>query len=621
MTAKILYGATFGVVLPVLLVWWAVAAQHNVRLPEYGSEFTGYAIAAGGLWLMLTAMRELWRLGGGLPMNAFPPKKLVRRGTFHWLPHPIYTGFTAICLGTAMVAKSPAGLWLVTPTVALGCAALVIGYELPDLQQRFGETLRVLPANDDSPPSNRDRLRYFLVVMIPWILLYEFTVKMRVPGHPFRLEFENGLPIFPWTALVYQSCYVTATLAPWSARTRRDLRQLSISVWVAMAVVFPIYWLMPSSAPRRAMADEGWLAHTLAWERNTYPPAAAFPSFHVLWAIFVGRLYRPRWLGVAYAVVVSVSCITTGMHYIPDLLASVVMSPLFLRPQRVWTALLRGAEALANSWREWRLGPVRIINHGFYAGAGALVHVAIVAAALGPGNEWKAAATSAAGLVGAAVWAQWVEGSTLLRRPFGFYGGLIGVAAACLFFEQRWLLLAAHCLAAPWLQAIGRLRCLVNGCCHGALSPRAEGIRVTHERSRVTRLARLAGKCIYPTQLYSILGNVFVGLVVLRLWTAGCPVSLICGVYAIGNGLARFVEEAYRGEPQTLVIWGLRLYQWIAVACVMAGIVLTTMGAPLAPRLIFTVPGGLWALVFGAICAGALGVDFPETDRPLARLT
>ncbi len=621
MLGKILYGAFFIAVLPGLLILWAVSAQPNVTLPVYGTTPIGLAIAACGFGLISAGMWQLWLLGGGLPMNAYPPPRLVSGGTFYWLPHPIYSGFVALCFGVAMIARSAAGLWLVAPSALLGCTALVLGYERPDLQRRFGDTLHVLPADDASTPSEWERWRFFLVVVIPWIALYQFTTKMGLHGIAFRLGFEDQLPIYPWTSIFYQSTYLTVAVAPWCAGTRRELRRLMISGWVAMAVVFPMYWIMPSSAPRRPLTDNSWLAHVLTRERNTYPPTAAFPSFHVLWAIFVARLYRPRWIGVAYAASIVITCITTGMHYIPDVIASLVVAPVFLEPQRAWNWLLRRTERMANSWREWRFGPVRIINHGLYAAAAAFVQFAMVTSALGPGHEWKVLFIALAGLVGAAAWAHWIEGSSVLRRPFGFYGGLIGVGVACLFFEERWMLLAANCLGAPWMQAIGRLRCLVNGCCHGASAPSEAGIRVTHPRSRVSRLARLAGVPVYPTQLYSILSNTLLGLVLLRLWLSGCQMPVICGVYAIGNGLARFAEEAYRGEPQTPHFWGLHLYQWTAVGSVIAGAFVTTLHWPGALALTPSVPGVLSALAFAVLAGAAMGVDFPESNRPLARLT
>jgi len=618
---KILYGALFIGVLPGLLVGWAMAAHANVSMPLYGSPAAGWGFAALGLGLMFAGMFELSRFGGGLPMNAFPPARLVSRGTFRWLPHPIYTGFVSVCLGVSMAVGSASGLWLITPAMVLGSAAMVLGYERLDLQRRFGQTLHVLPVEDDTAPSALERIQFLLLVVLPWLALYEFTISLPVHGAGFGFAFENRWPIWSWTTPIYQSTYITVALAPWCARTRRDLRRLMISGWAAMAVVYPLYWFVPSAAPRRLLSDSNWMTHLLNLERTTYPPVAAWPSFHVLWAIFVARLYRPRWLGVGYVAAVAVSCVTTGMHFLSDVVLALAMAPVLLEPRRAWDLLRRGAEKVANSWQEWRIGAVRVINHGFYAGAAAWVQVLIVMSALGPGREWKALVTAAAGLVGAGAWAQWVEGSSRLRRPFGFYGGLIGVGVACLFFPERWTLLAAHCLGAPWMQALGRLRCLVNGCCHGGPAHPLVGIRVTHERSRVTHLADLAGIPIHPTQLYSIVGNVLLGLLLMRLWASGCPLALICGIYGIGSGVARFIEEAYRGEPQTPQILGLRLYQWIAVGTVIVGAGFTVLGSPSASPLKFSVDGLLWATAFACLAAAALGVDFPESNRPLARLT
>jgi protein-S-isoprenylcysteine O-methyltransferase Ste14 len=616
---KLLYGALFILVLPALLVLWASAAEPNVGLAPYGGPLLGSVFAGCGLILMGHAMLELWRVAHGLPMNPYPPERLVSTGPFRWIPHPIYTGFVTVCFGVSMMFGSAAGLWLVTPVTALACAALVIGYERHDLRERFGRTLHVLPADEDTPPTTRERILFWVSAVMPWLGLYGFTVSMGLIGTAFKFPFENNLPIWSWTSVVYQTSYITVALAPWSARTRRELRQLTITAWVASAVIFPFYWIVPSAAPRRPMTADNPAADLLAWERNTYPPTAAFPSFHVLWAIFVARLYRPRWLGYAYIAAIAISCITTGMHYIPDILASFAIAPLLLHPERVWRWMRRMSERLANSWREWRIGPVRVINHGFYAGLAGTLQVLIVTAVAG--NPWKVLATGVAGLVWAGAWAQWVEGSSRLRRPFGFYGGFLGVAVACLFFDERWMLLAGHCLGAPWMQAIGRLRCFVNGCCHGGPASDRTGIRVTEPHSRVTRLASLAGQPIHATQLYSILANILLGGLLIRFWLSGASLALICGAYAMGNGLARFVEEAYRGEPQTPVLYGLRLYQWIAIAMLVSGAVLTTLPSPLSTSLRAFTDGVVAALVFGVLSFAAMGVDFPESNRPLGSLT
>jgi hypothetical protein len=460
-----------------------------------------------------------------------------------------------------------------------------------------------------------------LHVVVPWIVLYEFTIRLPLRGVNFGFAFEDRLPVLPWTAVFYESTYVMVALAPWLARTRKDLRQLTVSAWFTMLCVFPIYWFVPSVAPRRPLLGHGWMTSLLHLERTTEPPVAALPSFHVLWSILVAQLFRRRWIRWAYPLTVAVSCITTGMHYAIDVVAAFVIAPVILNPQRVWEILRNTAERLANSWHEWRIGPVRIINHAFYAGAAAFVQMAVVLAAAGPGREWQVLLVCSGGLLGAGLWAQLVEGSSRLRRPFGFYGGLIGGGIACLFFKDRWTLLAATCLAAPWMQAIGRLRCLVNGCCHGRQTTPAIGIRVTHPRSRVPRMAELAGVPIHATQLYSILTNVFLGLLLARMWMSGCPLALISGIYGIGNGLSRFAEEAYRGEPQTPFVFGLRLYQWLAIATVCAGATLTVFDSPGPPALHLTLSQFALAAVFGCIGGAAMGVDFPESNATFARLT
>lgn len=105
------YGALFTVVLPLLLAGWAWRLDGSglalwpLPLPAW----MGALLTAVGLGLMAAAMRDLWLLGHGLPMNAFPPKKLVRQSCYAWLRHPIYVGFVCCVAGVAVLAGSRAG--------------------------------------------------------------------------------------------------------------------------------------------------------------------------------------------------------------------------------------------------------------------------------------------------------------------------------------------------------------------------------------------------------------------------------------------------------------------------------------------------------------------------------
>jgi hypothetical protein len=387
-----------------------------------------------------------------------------------------------------------------------------------------------------------------------------------------------------------------------------------------MATVFPLYLFLPTHAPFRPFDGAGPLAAMLRLEHALDMPGEALPSFHVIWAMLaacaIGRAAVP------WAVLVAFSCVMNGMHSIADVAGGLIAGLLLIRADRVWQWLRNTAERIANSWREWRAGPFRFINHGLYAGLGTLVCIAMVSAVTGPHQARSVAAAALGGLIGAGLWAQWVEGSPRLLRPFGYYGGLAGVILAACLTPDPWLVLGAFSVAGPWLQAIGRLRCLVQGCCHGRPSDPEIGIRYLDPHSRVCRVPGLAGVPVHPTPLYSILSNALAALLLGRLWSIGAPLHLIAGLYLILNGLARFVEEAYRGEPQTPTFAGLRLYQWIAIFSVVSGATITAIArsAP-APAPQFSWTGIALAIFFGALAALALGADVPDSTRRFGRLT
>ena len=99
------------------------------------------------------------------------------------------------------------------------------------------------------------------------------------------------------------------------------------------------------------------------------------------------------------------------------------------------------------------------------------------------------------------------------------------------------------------------------------------------------------------------------------------PAPFVAGMFLVLNGLARFVEEAYRGETQTPVAQGLRLYQWIALAGVIVGAALTTLPSEASTGSWQPWWGALGvAALLGAVVGAALGVDFPSSNRRFSRL-
>ena len=636
---RIAYGVLFTVFLPAGLWAWARATEVVVGLPAVHSPVAGWLAAGCGLALIVSGVAALVRWGEGLPMNAYPTRRHVTRGPFRWIRHPIYVGFGVLCAGVAVALGSASGLWLVTPTVVLSMAALVVGYEGPATRARFGAATTVrpllaLPTSEPGAPTPKERGSVVALVFLPWFLAFESIYLLGVPPDAVEafLPFEREWPVLVQTEYLYALVYPFVGLVPFLVPRRETLRDFAVRGLLATAVVTLMYLTIPLVAPPRPFEGGGLAGALLAWERTMANSVAAFPSFHVIWTLLAadawmagGSRWRRSWVPLV-ALLIIASCITTGMHALVDVVAGVVVWGVLGRPSRLWEWLRSGAERVANSWREWRIGPLRVLNYGFYAGAAGGLAAWVTGSLVGPDELGGAVLLLVSGLFGAGLWAQKLEGSSVLSRPFGYFGSLVGAAAgataAGVVGYDASLLFAAIAAAAPWTQAIGRLRCLVQGCCHGREAPEWLGIRYRDPRSRVCSLAGHRGIPLHPNPLYSIIANVVIGLLLVRMWTLGASEGLVIGTYLILAGLGRFVEEAFRGEPQTPVPWGLRLYQWLSIVLLLAGIGVTMVARTGVPD---TGPSGdvttvLFAVLFGLACLFAMGVDFPGSNRRFARL-
>jgi protein-S-isoprenylcysteine O-methyltransferase Ste14 len=631
---KILYSATFLAALPLALAGWAVATEGIVHLPAVTSLPLGVILVSMGALLMLWGMSDLWRHGGGLPMNADPPPRLVDRGAYLLLPHPIYTGFSMLCVGVSIIACSASGLWLVSPMVMLGCAALVLGYEDPDLRERFGRGAMGFPAGDAaSPPTAIDLWHCYLFAVMPWVAIFAIAHFLGPPVDwaSVFIPAGNGPSFTVWANRVAVSAYAGFPLAPLLARTGRDLRNTAITSALTMGFAFAVFLAAPLMITPHLVAahEELWLLAGAG--PGSYGGWSFFPSLPVMFALVAAQALWRRWkwagwLATAWVLLVVLCGVVAAQGGLVRSAGALIGYSLAANAAGLWRAIRWLGERIANSWREWRFGPVRVINHGAYVGVAGFLGIWIGGVLAGPGHLSAIVVAALAAVVGAALWAQYAEGSPQLLRPYGFYGGLLGgtlgALAAPLFHTSIWLLLGVFSAFGSLVQATGRLRCLVQGCCHGRSAPEGVGIRYVHPTSRVCRLSPWTGVPLHATPVYSILWNGLVTLLLWRLWEVHASLHLIVGLYFMLSGMGRFVEESFRGEPQTKVVAGLRLYQWSAIVSVVLGVVFTAFGsAEIAPN-----PNWRWGVVipalgFGLLVWCAMGVDFPESQRRFSRLT
>jgi hypothetical protein len=633
-----LYGAAFVFVVPALLVWWANATAEVVPLRALHNGLVGALVACVGLTLVLAGWFALYRYGRGLPMNAFPPIQYVEQGVYRFIAQPIYIGFFLACIGAAIATGSSSGLWLISPVVGLAMAALVWGYEKPDLLTRFGaraerRPLVSLPPAGSGSVTAWNRVSVIVLVFVPWIALFEAVVFLGPAPDAVvtYLPFERGWPVLVWSEFLYGSAYLMVVSTLFVVRRQSELRKMSVVALLATAIATMMYLTIPLVTPPRAFESNSTLGWALEFERHMGNTVAAFPAFHLIWSLIAAEAWSTRsraWAAAGWTMglLIAASCLTTGMHSILDLLAAFLVFAIARRYDRVWEVARSSAERIANTWKTWRWGRVRLINYGFYAALAGAVGYWIAASVTGPEVYGQLVTYHVFGLIGASAWAQKLEGSSKLSRPYGYYGSVIGAIVGALIVgaghSNTPLLLAVLALEAPWIQAIGRLRCLVQGCCHGSEASDLIGIRYWDRRSRVCGLAEKRGVALHPTPLYSMVANLVTGVVLMRLWSLGASLSLIAGVYLMLAGLSRFVEEAYRGEPQTVNVWGLHIYQWIAALCFTAGAGVTALDWPAASG-VFSMPDGrsVWTAALCALVVGAaMGIDFPDSDRRFARL-
>jgi len=145
----------------------------------------------------------------------------------------------------------------------------------------------------------------------------------------------------------------------------------------------------------------------------------------------------------------------------------------------------------------------------------------------------------------------------LQHGGMAWFGGLIfGLAAAVLFIKKHKMnLLKTLDLLAPFIalgQAIGRIGCLLNGCCFG-------------RESEFGIYFKVFEKILIPTQLYSSLFLLLI-FIILRFKQDNkhLPGEILCS-YLFLYSLKRFFIEFLRNDSPR-IFYGLTLFQILCLA-------------------------------------------------------
>jgi 1-acyl-sn-glycerol-3-phosphate acyltransferase len=174
-----LYLLVFWALLPALLWHAGRAIDDGLGWTLRPSPWAGLAPLLAGALLLASAMRVLWRDGGGLPIGALPPPRLARRGPYASMRHPIYVGFNLAIFGAGIALGSWGLALVVAPLFALVWVAWAL-LEERGLARRHGAAWR------------RYRSR---VGLLPRFSLYSITrFAMRCRLLPARVIGREKLP-------------------------------------------------------------------------------------------------------------------------------------------------------------------------------------------------------------------------------------------------------------------------------------------------------------------------------------------------------------------------------------------------------------------------------------------
>ncbi len=138
-----------------------------------------------------------------------------------------------------------------------------------------------------------------------------------------------------------------------------------------------------------------------------------------------------------------------------------------------------------------------------------------------------------------------------------YYGGLIGASVACVLYARLkqvplWRLADILAPSIALGQALGRIGCLLNGCCYGRPCQLPWAIRFPEHNA-----AGAPSTPVHPTQIYESLLSLALYAGLAWLYRRKKFDGQVFGLYMVGYALFRSFVEMFRGDyPQYQYLGG-----------------------------------------------------------------
>lgn len=160
----------------------------------------------------------------------------------------------------------------------------------------------------------------------------------------------------------------------------------------------------------------------------------------------------------------------------------------------------------------------------------------------------------------------------LLQGGFVFYGGLIGGVVGLYVYSKSFKIsFKKLCMilipVVPIFHSIGRIGCLLAGCCHGREYNGFGSITFYN-----TEFAPV-GIPLFPMQIVESICNLIIFIIILLTYKKFKGTYKTIALYAVLYSIVRFVLEFYRGDAARGIVV-LSTSQWISIALFIVGILL-----------------------------------------------
>ncbi|MBN2279789.1 MAG: prolipoprotein diacylglyceryl transferase [Candidatus Marinimicrobia bacterium] len=197
------------------------------------------------------------------------------------------------------------------------------------------------------------------------------------------------------------------------------------------------------------------------------------------------------------------------------------------------------------------------------------------------------------GIIGAKLFSVFENFADFLADPlhtlfsgsgFVFHGGLMGgtISVVTILYLRKKPIGTYADIAGPIIlvgQGIGRIGCLLAGCCHGSCTtsfasiqyPAGSQASYYQYHNHLLDSAFMKSLPVHPTPLYETVLNFTMAFLIIKFIRPGLKKrGTSFGIAIIYAGLIRFLLEFIRINPKTL--WGLTNYQFSSIFFVLLGV-------------------------------------------------